>query len=168
MPRCSPSTGPPSVSIHMDLPCRCAATSRRPTSAAAISPGAWGRQTYVSESSTATISRRSARSSMRARARSTSGSSGESGLVVVQLEDLDRAGRGRVDAEAAQHALVEVALHDVDAAVLVGVDVDRADLGQLGRDRCVADDLVVDLDADEGGVLPHADTLLSASLAFMI
>ena len=41
-------SGPPSVSTHRNFPRRCALVSRRPTSAAAISPGACGRQTYVS------------------------------------------------------------------------------------------------------------------------
>ena len=47
IPRCSPSSGPapPSVSNHIVLPLRCAAVSVRPTSAAAISPAACGRQT---------------------------------------------------------------------------------------------------------------------------
>ena len=45
IPRCRPSSGPPSVSTHRNLPRRCVAVSRWPTSAAAISPGACGRQT---------------------------------------------------------------------------------------------------------------------------
>ena len=56
MPRWMPSRGPgtprTSVSHHMALPRRCAAVSRPPTSALAISPGGCGRQTNSSLSST--------------------------------------------------------------------------------------------------------------------
>src|SRR3954468_15092598 len=92
---------------------------------------------------------------------------GQRGLVVVQLQDLDLLGRGRVDAQAAEHALVDVALDDLDLAVGVAVDVDRADLAELGGDGRVRDDLVGDFDPDERSVDSHA-ALLSASLAFMI
>ena len=61
---------------HIDLPRRWAATSRRPSRAARISPGACGRQTQVSVSSTSSIRRPSAERSITARADSTSGSSG--------------------------------------------------------------------------------------------
>src|SRR6476660_2278732 len=117
----------------------------------------------------------SAPASMTCRARSTSGSSGiggrlaragELGGVVVELEDLHGAGLGGVQAKAAEDALVEVLLDDLEA-VLGLVDVNRADLGELGRERLVAGDRVVDLDADEDAVDPHA-ALLSASLDFMI
>src|SRR5262245_59421753 len=64
------------VSHHMLLPRRWTALSRRPTRAARISPGRWGRQTYVSVSSTSVIRRPSAHRAMTARADSTSGSSG--------------------------------------------------------------------------------------------
>ena len=76
MPRCGPS--PPSavtVSHHMVLPRRCAATSRPPLSAWSISPGWCGRQTNSSRSSTPAIVRSRAFSTTW-RAFSTSGSSG--------------------------------------------------------------------------------------------
>ena len=78
MPRWMPEDRPVAteVSHHMLLPRRRAAVSRRPTSASRISPGACGRQTQVSESSTSAISRSSAPASITARALSTSGSSG--------------------------------------------------------------------------------------------
>src|SRR6201999_3263477 len=88
-------------------------------------------------------------------------------LVVVQLQHLPLLRRRRVDAEAAQDALVDVALHDLDATAVVAVDVDRADLAELRGDGGVVDDRVGDLDPDERSVDSHA-TLLSASLAFMI
>ena len=73
----------PAVGLRpQELPAPVGRVSRRPTSAAAISPGACGRQTYVSRSSTATISRPSTRSSC-CRARSASGSSGISGPLVA-------------------------------------------------------------------------------------
>src|SRR5512147_2586308 len=93
---------------------------------------------------------------------------GQRRLVVVQLEDPDLVGRGRVDAQAAEHALVDVARDDLHAAAVVAEDVDGADLGQLGGDGRVGGDRVVDLDADERSVDPHALTLLSASFRFMI
>src|SRR3954454_22874110 len=89
IPRCRPSVGPsPEVSHHIDLPRRSAVRSSRPTSASAISPGACGRQTWVSLSSTATIVRCRARSAISARARSTSGSSG---MTVQRTRTLARA-----------------------------------------------------------------------------
>src|SRR4051812_9228454 len=112
--------------------------------------------------------RPSAPASMTWRARSTSGSSGsEHGLVVVELEDLHGPGRRCLQAQAAQHALVEVLLDDLDARAGRHVDVDRAGLLELAREGVVAGDGVVDLDPDEQRVLPHAG-LLSASLDFMI
>src|SRR5829696_2727108 len=82
---------------------------------------------------------------------------GEDGAVLVQLEDLHGVGRRRVEAELAQHALVDVLLDDLDGAVLtLRVDVDGADLGEPGGERGVLRRLVVDLDADEDRVLPHA------------
>ena len=51
---------PPDVSHHIVLPCRWTAVSVRPRRAAAISPGACGRQTQVSVSSTSTMRRPSA------------------------------------------------------------------------------------------------------------
>ena len=74
IPRCSPSTGPVD-STQRNLPRRCVRTSAWLIRAPAISPGACGRQTYVSRSSTATTSRPSTRS-ICCRARSASGSSG--------------------------------------------------------------------------------------------
>ena len=58
-------------------------------------------------------------------------------------------------------------LDDLDPPVGGGEDVDGADLFELGRQRGVAGDGVVDLDADEDRVVTHAG-LLSASLDFMI
>src|SRR6476659_4924915 len=109
----------------------------------------------------------SARSSIRLRAVSTSGSSGtvarsaarQRGAFVVEAQDPDGAFRRRVQAQAAQHALVEVVLLDGDAAAADGVDVDRADLGERRGQRGVAGDGVVDLDRDEGRVGPHAALL---------
>src|SRR5689334_15382646 len=88
-----PRTGPgPEVSHHMLLPRRCASVSSRPTRAARISPGAWGRHTYVSESSTSTIGRPSAVFSITRRADSTSGSSGMTRpSIVVCVTDLEAA-----------------------------------------------------------------------------
>src|SRR5437763_1346125 len=74
----------------MNLPRRWALENDSPTSAAAISPGWWGRHTYVSPSSTATILRPSACSSAR-RARSASGSSG----IVADDSQADPGGQGR-------------------------------------------------------------------------
>ena len=76
IPRWSPSGGPESVSIHIALPRRWAETSVAPVRAASISPGACGRQTQVSPSSTSATVRPRACDSIRPRARSTSGSSG--------------------------------------------------------------------------------------------
>jgi N-succinyldiaminopimelate aminotransferase len=87
------------------------------------------------------------------------------GAVVVELVHLDGPGRGRVEAQAAEHALVDVALHDLHVAVAGRVDVDGADLLELGGDRRVARDLVGDLDADEDGVGSHAAT---PSFCFMM
>src|SRR5215475_3036748 len=97
-----------------------------------------------------------ARRSISARAASTSGSSGEDGLVVVELEHPDRAVGGGVNAQPAQDALVDIALDDLHAGVAGREDVDRADLGELRRERGVARHAVEDLDADEDPVLPHA------------
>src|SRR6478609_1310080 len=89
MPRWIPNVGPgtrerptPEVSHHMLLPRRWAAVSRRPTTAARISPGRCGRHTKVSESSTSTIGRPNAARSITARADSTSGSSGTSTILL--------------------------------------------------------------------------------------
>ena len=108
---------------------------------------------------------------MNARARSTSGSSGsEHGVVVVELEDLHRAGRRGVEAQAAEHALVEVLLDDLERARRPpGEDVDRADLGRAWRrpPRRPAT-RVVDLDADEQSRRYLMRGLLSAILALMM
>ena len=60
---------------------------------------------------------------------------GEHRVVVVELDDLHGAvGRG-VEAQPAEHALVEVLLDELERAVGgLGVDVDRAGLGQLARE----------------------------------
>src|SRR6266851_1219225 len=90
----------------------------------------------------------------------------EQRAVVVELDHLDRAlGRG-VEAQAAEHAFVEVLLDDAQGAVvLLGVDVHGADLGELRRQLGVGGHGVVDLDGDEQPVGPHAAVVLSASLA---
>src|SRR5205807_8892639 len=74
-----------------------------------------------------------------------------------ELEHPHAARRRGVDAQAAQHALVDVLLHDPQRAVVAhGVDVHGTYLGQLGGHGRVARDLVVDLDPDEQSVGPHA------------
>src|SRR5215218_4526916 len=84
--------------------------------------------------------------------------------AVVQLLDGHGAGGRGVEAESAEHALVDVLVDDGDLAALLGVDVDRADLGQLACQRRVVADLVRDLDVDEDA--GHQATVLSASLRF--
>ena len=69
--------------------------------------------------------------------------------AVVELLDDDTARGCGLDAEIAEHALVEVLPDDCDLAVLVGEDVDRADLLELRGQLGVARDLVGDLDVDE-------------------
>src|SRR5215208_4385802 len=90
------------------------------------------------------------------------------GALVVELEHAYGAIGGGVEAQAAEHALVEVLLDEDRVAAFDGIDVDGADLREPGRDGGVLGDGVVDLHADEGGLGPHAAALLSASLAFMI
>ena len=58
--------------------------------------------------------------------------------AVVELADGDGAVRRRLEAEAAEHALVDVLLDDLDAAVAGGEDVDRADLLELLRQLGIA------------------------------
>jgi hypothetical protein len=72
---------------------------------------------------------------------------------------------GRVQAEPAEDALVDVLGDDLHPAAGACVDVDGAGLLQPAGQRGVARDSVVDLDADERRVRPHA-ALRSASLAF--
>ena len=62
------------------------------------------------------------------------------------------AGGRRLDAELAEHALVEVLLDELDRPSGVAEDVDRADLLELRRQLGVAGDRVVDLDVDEDPV----------------
>src|ERR1700683_322400 len=87
--------------------------------------------------------------------------SGEDGAVVVELDPLHRAGaarcrEGRVQAQATQHALVEVLLHDLERPVLVlGVDVHRARIRERVRQLAVRGRAVVHLDRDEDPVPPH-------------
>src|SRR5262249_8290932 len=78
--------------------------------------------------------------------------------VVVELEHAHRAGRGGVEAQTAEHALVEVLLVQDEVAALLAVDVDGTDLGQLVRDLRLLRGRVGDLDADERGVGSHAGT----------
>src|SRR3954462_12613870 len=77
-------------------------------------------------------------------------------LAGVQLVHGDRPGRGRVDAQAAEDALVEVGLDDLDPFLGGRVDVDGAGVLELLRELPVARDRVVDLDADEPRVASHA------------
>src|SRR5436189_77651 len=91
----------------------------------------------------------------------------EQRAVVVDLDHPNRAVGRRVEAQPAEHALVEVLLDQAQRpVVLLAVDVDRADLGELLRHLGVGGDDVVDLDGDEQGVGPHAAAVRSASLAF--
>src|SRR5215210_2174421 len=69
--------------------------------------------------------------------------------AVVELLDDDTAGRGGVDAEVAEDALVQILPDDRDLAAVVRVDVDRADLLELGGELRVAADLLGDIDIDE-------------------
>src|SRR5205823_5779015 len=62
------------------------------------------------------------------------------------------AGRGGLDAQVAEDALVEVLADDRDLAVLVGEDVHRADFLELCSQLGIARDGVVDLDVDEGAL----------------
>src|SRR3954469_12839875 len=70
--------------------------------------------------------------------------------AVVELQHAHVArGRG-LDAELAEHALVEVLLDHLDAAVAVRVDVDGAGVLELLRELRVVADVVGHLDVDEG------------------
>ena len=62
------------------------------------------------------------------------GRSGLDSRAVVELEHLHRAGRGGLDAQLAEDALVEVLLDDLNVPVRVGEDVDRADVLELLRE----------------------------------
>src|SRR5581483_6779944 len=66
-----------------------------------------------------------------------------------ELLDPDRPVRGGLQAELAEDAFVEVRADDGDVAVLVGEDVDGADLLELPRELGVVGDPLVDLDLDE-------------------
>src|SRR5438552_4036592 len=93
----------------------------------------------------------------RYRARGTLGRSGQDRALVVELDHLDRSPRRRVEAQPAQHALVEALLHDLKpAAVLLGKDVDRARLRHPARQLRIGGDRVVHLDRDEHRVRSHA------------
>src|SRR5215211_1511842 len=82
----------------------------------------------------------------------------ELGAAVVEFEDPHRSGGRGVEAEPAEDALVQVLADDLHASVTGRVDVDGAGLLELLRKRCVTAHRVVDLDADEGAVAPHAAT----------
>src|SRR3954464_9664007 len=79
-------------------------------------------------------------------------------LVGVELVDGDGPGRRGVDAQRAEDALVDVVVDDLHALAGPGEDVDRARLLELLAELRVAGDRVVDLDADERGVVSHALT----------
>ena len=55
------------------------------------------------------------------------------GAVLVELDHADGSVRRGVEAQLAEHALVEVVLDDLDAASFRREDVDRADLLELAR-----------------------------------
>src|SRR5215216_1491167 len=78
------------------------------------------------------------------------------GAVVELLHDDGPVGSG-IEAQLAQHALVEVLADDLDPAVLGREDVDRAGLLELLREVGVAGDRGVHLDVDEDPVA-HAAT----------
>src|SRR4051794_15408961 len=77
-------------------------------------------------------------------------------LFGVELVHGDRPWRRGVDAQRAEDALVDVVVDDLHALAGRGEDVDRAGLLELLRELAVALDRLVDLDPDEGGVVPHA------------
>src|SRR5207253_4047974 len=82
--------------------------------------------------------------------------SGEQRAVVVELDHPHRPVRRGVEAQAAEHALVEVLLHDLEpVAVALGVDVDGAGFAEPGRKFGVGRGSVVDLHGDEGPLPPH-------------
>src|SRR5881394_887567 len=87
-------------------------------------------------------------------------------LLLVQLDDPNRTVRGRVDAEVAEDALVEVLGDDFDAGVGRGEDVDGADFFELLGELGVGGDRGVDLDVDEDLVqrLGHQTAAPSFSL----
>src|SRR2546425_3446226 len=70
--------------------------------------------------------------------------------AVVQLDDAHTAGRGRLHAQLAEHALIEVLLGDRCGAVgRLREDVYGADLSELLRQLSVAHDFWRHVDADE-------------------
>src|SRR5436190_10422551 len=73
----------------------------------------------------------------------------ERGAAVVEPAHRHGALRRGVDAQPAEHALVEVLLDDPQPAVLHGEDVDRTDLGELGRHGRVRGRFGRHLDVDE-------------------
>src|SRR4051794_40956221 len=74
----------------------------------------------------------------------------EDRALLVELEHADRALRRGLDAQLAEHAFVEVLVDDLERVLFGdGVDVDGADLGELGRHLRVRRDGVVDLNCDE-------------------
>src|SRR5205807_2664540 len=86
--------------------------------------------------------------------------SGEHGARVVELDHLHGAVGGGVEAQTAQHALVEVPLDDLERPVFsLRVDVHGAGLGEPARELGVGGRGVVDLDRDERSVAPHAGDL---------
>src|SRR5206468_13076983 len=72
--------------------------------------------------------------------------------AVVELDDADAAGRGRLHAQLAEHTLVEVLFNYPGSAVRsLREDVHRTDFGQLLRQIAVSARLRRDLDTDEHG-----------------
>src|SRR5436305_10211958 len=86
--------------------------------------------------------------------------------AVVELLDVHGAGGAGFDAEAAEDALVDVFVHDLDGAAGILVDVDGADFLELRGDGGVVLDRVLDLDVDEDSValLGHQAAAPSFSL----
>src|ERR671910_758153 len=93
------------------------------------------------------------------------GASALQARAVVELLDLDRAVRRSVEAELAQHALVDVLVHDLDQAVVAGAeDVHGAHLLEPRGDLGVPGDGVVHRDVDEDPVQGHRTTAPRRSL----
>src|SRR5437763_16961098 len=67
-------------------------------------------------------------------------------VAVVALDHADRPLRRGLQAQLAEHALVEVLRDDLDPLLAGVVDVDGADVGELGGDVAIARDRWVDLD----------------------
>src|SRR5581483_3411312 len=76
-------------------------------------------------------------------------SGSEHRVVVVALDHADRTRRRRLQAQLAQDALVEVLADDLDPTLAGAVDVDGADIGELGGEAPIARNRWVHLDRDK-------------------